>query len=291
MYLLIRIIYFIFNRLSFETIQSLGMSTGSLMYHLLKSRREVALKNCEAMGIENREQVVRQSFKYIFASYFESFYTHRVDEKFIRERVTLDNRSGLGDDMEGVFIASAHLGGWELSVNCAAENMKSRLAVIGRKLKNSRVNDFIIKQRSSQKVVTLGHRDIANDINNMIDQGVNVAALLDHSATLKDSIFVPFFGIKTSFIKGIPMIAVRKDTPILPAFMVREGKNFKLLLMPEIVPDKTLKPKARIYDVALRINQTYEEVIKQYPDQWYLIHKRFKKIELEDGSIKEDFYQ
>jgi KDO2-lipid IV(A) lauroyltransferase len=290
-YLLIRTLYFIFSLISFEKLQSTGIFLGSVMYYLLGSRRKIAIKNVTAMGFENPEKIVKESFKWTFASYLESFYNQRIDDKFLSEKVTIENNSGITLPMnQGCFVASAHLGSWEISGTSSARILGIDLVAIGRRLKNKKLDEFIVQQRTSQNVSYLHHRNITGDINNALENKCVVAALLDHSATLKDSMFVPFFGIKTTFIKGIPMIAARKDIPVVPVFMLREGRNFRMLFEPAIYPDKSLKPKDRIYDIALRINQAYEKIIKENPEQWYLIHKRFKKIELEDGSIKEDFY-
>ncbi len=39
------------------------------------------------------------------------------------------------------------------------------------------------------------------------------------------------------------------------------------------------------------INKVYEEVFRQYPEQWYLIHRRFKRVELEDGTMSNHVYK
>jgi KDO2-lipid IV(A) lauroyltransferase len=56
------------------------------------------------------------------------------------------------------------------------------------------------------------------------------------------------------------------------------------------MPDHSLRPKERIYDIALRINKAFEEVIRENPEQWYLLHKRFKKTEDENGKVSRSFY-
>jgi KDO2-lipid IV(A) lauroyltransferase len=123
-----------------------------------------------------------------------------------------------------------------------------------------------------------------------MDRGEAVGVLLDHSSMPKDSMTVPFFGLETTFIKGIPLLSVRRDYPILPAFILRENGKYKLITYPLIYPDKSLKPKERAYDIALKINRLYEEMIRQYPDQWYLIHKRFKRVADENGKLRKGIY-
>ena len=51
------------------------------------------------------------------------------------------------------------------------------------------------------------------------------------------------------------------------------------------------KAKERIIKIAEDINKVYEEVFKEYPEQWYLIHRRFKRVELEDGTMSYHIYK
>ena len=139
-------------------------------------------------------------------------------------------------------------------------------------------------------MVYIHHRNCSSVIGKMLDENAHIAALLDHTANRKDAIFVPFFDINTSFNKGLVTIAVRKHKPIRPTFLTRTEKGAELLFLEQIVPDESLKPKERIYDLALRINKAFEEIIKTHPEQWYLVHKRFKRIENEDGKITKGLY-
>jgi len=233
--------------------------------------------------------VVKSSFRHSFATYAESLYSHRIDEKFL-ESIELENPHNVVVD-RAVFIVSGHIGCWELAPNAIVHKMNTKGAIIGRRLKNDKLDAFITQQRTGENIAYLHHRNIADRIPHILEDGYSIGALLDHSATLRDSMFVPFFGLSTTFIKGLPMIAVRKDVPFLPAFLIRTEKSFKLVVYPMIYPDKSLKPKERIYDMALRTNQVYEDIIRKYPDQWYLIHKRFKKTLDKDGNVTECSYQ
>jgi len=289
-YILLRLAYFIFNRMSFPMLRRTGMFLGSLFYILNRKRRKVAEKNCEIIGVDDIKAVAKSSFKHSFATYIEGFYSHRIDKKFIDSIEIVNPENQPPKDSEAYFFVSGHIGCWELIPIIAPMVADRTGAIIARRIKNKSVDDFLMKQRTSDKVIYLHHRNIAEKIPDMLEAKIPVGALLDHSATVRDSIFVPMFGMNTTFIKGIPMIAVRRDVPVLPSFLIRTEKSFRLIFYPMLYPDKTLKPKDRIYDLALRINKIYEEVIRQYPDQWYLIHKRFKKVMDENGNLNEDFY-
>ena len=92
-------------------------------------------------------------------------------------------------------------------------------------------------------------------------------------------------------IAGIPALCARKNYPIIFFFGLYDGFDTKVILKGPVYPDKNLKPKERIIKIAEDINKVYEEVFKEYPEQWYLIHRRFKRVELEDGTMSDHIYK
>lgn len=289
MYPLIRAAYWLFSRLSLSSLQSIGRGTGSLMYYLLGSRRAVAYKNCEIVGVKNAKQVVKSSFRHTFCAYMETFYSEKIDQKFLDEMVDVEY---LGEKPEGhrYFMVSAHFGAWELGSYMLTGKLGLKGAAVARKIKNKKVDDFIKNQRKNQDVQYIHHRGASEGIKQFMDRSLTIGVLLDHSSAEKDSLHVPFFGITTTFMKAVPLLSVRRDYPILPVFILRKEKGYRLIVYPVMMPDRSLKPKERAEDVARRINEVYEDVIKKYPDQWYLIHKRFKRTPGEDGRLSVNLY-
>lgn len=289
MYLLIRIFYAIFSRMPLSVLQFIGRNTGTIMYYLLSSRRQVAIKNCEIIGVDNPKAVAKSSFRHTFSSYIESFYTKNIDQKFIDEMVEIEY-IGEKPDTRGCFFVSAHLGAWELLSYVMTGKAGLKGAAVARKIKDKKVDEFIKKQRKNSEVSYIHHRGATDSIKEYIDKNLTVGVLLDHSSMPKDSMAVPFFGLNTTFIKGMPLLAIRKNYPVLPGFIIRKEKGFKLIIYPMMYPNQELKPKERAHDLALRINKIYEEVIREYPDQWYLIHKRFKRLADDEGNFISGIY-
>jgi len=289
-YLLIRAAYAFFGLLSFTAIQKAGSITGSIMYYLLPSRRKIALRNCEVIGVENPVQTVKESFRHTFMSYFESFYAPRIDADFLEKYVEVEYLEGMPED-RGYFMVSAHFGAWELSSFLMTAGLGLKGAAVARKIKNQKIDDFIVRQRKNSDVEYIHHRNATEIIKQFMDKNLSVGVLLDHSSMPKDSMVSALFGIKTTFIKGIPLLAVRKNYPVLPVFIVRKKVGFKMIVYPVIWPDKNLKPKERAQDIADRINGVFEDIISKHPEQWYLIHKRFKRIADKEGNIVTGIYQ
>jgi len=228
--------------------------------------------------------IVKKSFKHTFSTYFESFYVKNIDQKFIDEIVEVEYQGEKPKAGSRCFMVSAHFGGWELAPYVLTKKLGLKGAAVARKVKDPKIDAFIVKLRVNSDVEYIHHRGAGEKINEYINKDLTIGVLLDHSSMTRDSFAIPFFGRNTTFMKGIPLLSVRRDYPILPVFILRTEDKFKLLVYPEIYPDKSMKPKERVYDIAKKINELYEEVIKKYPEQWYLIHKRFKRTADDEGN-------
>ncbi|WP_164885375.1 lysophospholipid acyltransferase family protein [Geovibrio thiophilus] len=288
---MIKFFYLLLGGRSLGFLRRTGSFLGFVFWYLLPARRKIAIKNAEIVGAPDPVKCARESFRHTFMSYMEAFYIGRVDEKFLEKYIKIICRCEKPDPITGEIIVSAHFGCWELAAPSLAVISPLRIGLLARKIKDPKIDEFVKGRRDfSDKLIYLHHRDCAEEISRLIASNAHIAALLDHASTEKDSIFIPFFGIKTTFNKGLPLIAVRRNIPIRPAFMKRTDEGAEMIFLEQILPDPNLKPKDRINDVAIKINKAFEEIISKNPEQWYLLHKRFKKTEDENGKVSRRFY-
>jgi KDO2-lipid IV(A) lauroyltransferase len=289
--LLIKLLFSIFSGKSLFYLRRTGRIVGAAAWHLSASRRRTAIANAAATGAEDPVKTAKESFKHTFMSYMESFFIPQINKNFVQQHVRFIYK---GDNKleNSQIIISAHFGCWELAAPVLSAITTHKIGLLAKRIKNKNFDDFIVKQRGyPEKIEYLHHRDSVDRINKMLAEKAHLAALIDHSSTIQDSIFVPFFGFKTTFNKGIPTFSVRRGLSVTPVFAKRTEKGIDIIVYPPIEPDTSLKVKERTYDMALKINQQFEEEIRKNPEQWYLLHKRFKKIEDENGKISGGFYR
>ncbi|MFY9941056.1 MAG: lysophospholipid acyltransferase family protein, partial [Desulfobacterales bacterium] len=116
-----------------------------------------------------------------------------------------------------------------------------------------------------------------------------VGILLDQNAKRDQGVFVDFFGKPVSTNKGLAQLALKTKTPVYPMFLVRQARGFKVILKDQI-PLTTTGDPAR--DIALntrRYNRVLEEMIRRYPDQWFWVHRRWKKQPKPGQPVWTDF--
>ena len=72
------------------------------------------------------------------------------------------------------------------------------------------------------------------------------------------------------------MLALKTQTPVIPGFMVREKEGFTAKFLPEIPLQQTGDKTRDLEDNTRQYNKVIESFLRQYPDQWFWLHQRWK---------------
>jgi KDO2-lipid IV(A) lauroyltransferase len=91
-------------------------------------------------------------------------------------------------------------------------------------------------------------------------------------------VFVPFFGVPACTASGVAMLAIRTNAVILPTFAIWDetrGKYF--MAYGEIIEPINSGERSRdIAETTALFVAATERVIREYPEQWIWIHRRWK---------------
>ena len=87
---------------------------------------------------------------------------------------------------------------------------------------------------------------------------------------------VPFFGRPAMTAPAIAELALRYDMPIIPARVMRtHGCHFEATAYPPLVYEKTGDTARDTLAIMTQINALLESWIREYPAQWFWVHKRW----------------
>lgn len=294
LYYILKPLVIILNHTPRKVLHGIAKFMAFSLWHLSKDRRHVAVTNAKILGAKDPYKTARKSFDYTFMAYLDIFYAHRIGDDYIKNHVTLEGRQIYdkvkNEDNKFVFIGG-HFGTWSLLATIVPQVLDTQVITIGRSTKNATLDKILDELRTFDRVKYVTHRGAMEKLSSYINEGCIPGVYIDHTATPKDCINVNFCGYKVPVIAGIPALCARKNYPIIFFFGLYDGFDTKVILKGPVYPDKNLKPKERIIKIAEDINKVYEEVFKEYPEQWYLIHRRFKRVELEDGTMSDHIYK
>lgn len=171
----------------------------------------------------------------------------------------------------GVLFATAHLGNWELSAFAHAL-MAAPMNVVVRPLDNPLIDGLVERRRSLSGNRSIGKRDFARSILKALDANEAVGILIDQNTAADSGVFVDFFGMPACATTGFAKFAAHSGAAAIPGFALWSETEGRYVLR--------FYPAVAITGDAARDTQALqarlEEAIRDYPDQWLWIHRRWK---------------
>jgi KDO2-lipid IV(A) lauroyltransferase len=171
----------------------------------------------------------------------------------------------------GVLFATAHLGNWELSAFAHAL-MAGPMNIVVRPLDDPGIDRLIEKYRRLSGNRIISKRDAARGILRALNQNEAVGILIDQNTTPAEGAFIDFFGVRACAGTAFAKIAARTGAAVIPGFALWSETERKYIL--RFHPPILIQGDA-VGDTQ-RIHALLERVIREYPDQWLWIHRRWK---------------
>jgi KDO2-lipid IV(A) lauroyltransferase len=180
---------------------------------------------------------------------------------------------------KGVLFATAHLGNWELSAFAHAL-MAAPMHVVVRPLDNPRIDALVARRRMLSGNHLIEKKDYVRGILQALSANEAVGILIDQNASLDSGVFVDFFGIPACAGTGFAKLAAHTGAAVIPGFALwsEPERKFVLRFYSEVRISGDLQA-----DTA-RLQAVLESVVREYPDQWLWIHRRWKTRPPGDGS-------
>jgi len=296
-YAAVKIASFIFRLLPISLGLWLARRIGQILYCPNTRRRLIAYQNLKAamgssMSPHELRKTLRRTYENLLQNLVEVLTFPRINEKYVNKYIKFDKLENLEEAKrqgKGIIFLTGHFGNWELS--SVAGGLKGHpMLVLAREQKHSRLNDLLNQYRelTGCKVIKKGFA--IKDMITALKNNEIIGMLVDQDAG-KRGVFVDFFGRKTSSAHGPMKFALRTGATILPTFIVREkGAYHRVVTEKPLYIKKTDDIESDIKNGLQQFVDIFESYIKQYPDQWLWVHKRWKStptrkiLVLDDGK-------
>ncbi|MDG2307028.1 MAG: lysophospholipid acyltransferase family protein [Candidatus Binatia bacterium] len=174
-------------------------------------------------------------------------------------------------------IATAHFGNWELLVQAAGYS-GAPFHVVHRSLKNGKVDDLLTAVRGLAGTKVVYKHAAARDVLRLLRKGACVVVPIDQHAPGGSGIPIPFFGRPANTTPGPARLAQIAQVPIQVVVLARVGDSGKhqLISRPPIDPPPRGKDPAALVEVTTKLNEQLEAIIREYPEQWLWMHRRWR---------------
>lgn len=171
----------------------------------------------------------------------------------------------------GILVATAHLGNWELSAFAHAL-MTEPMHVMVRPLDNPLLDKLVESQRMFSGNHLILKRDAARLVIKALKNNEAVGILIDQNTAAAEGVFIHFFGRLACAGSAFVKLAHHSGAAVVPGFALWDAaqKRYVLKFYPQVNLTGDVERDTQ------RIHSVIENVIREYPDQWMWIHRRWK---------------
>jgi Kdo2-lipid IVA lauroyltransferase/acyltransferase len=264
--------------------RAVGSGIGTVAFFGLGRLRRVGVLNLQLafpdMPEVERERILRLVYRNLGALLAEFClmprYTPEGASRFIRYE-GLENYLAARKRGKGVLVLTGHLGAWELS-SFYHSLMGMPMGMVIRRLDNPLVDAFVNRVRCQHGNRVIHKDDFARGLIASMRAGETVGILMDTNMTPPQGVFVPFFGVQACTASGMARIALKTGAAVVPGFLLWEESEGKYVLRfgkeLEVVHSGDAERDAVTNTAAF--TAAIERMIRQYPEQWLWMHRRWK---------------
>ena len=177
---------------------------------------------------------------------------------------------------KGLLTIIAHFGNWELMPVTVPLFLKPSY-IVYRPLDSPILDNMVEHVRTINGNEMIPKGGSGKRIMELLKENHSIAILSDQNVAAREGVFVDFFGRPACTGVGLAVLALRSGAPVLPMFMARQTSGkYKFILKPLVEISQTGDYERDLLENTQRFTKVVEDVVREYPDQWFWIHQRWK---------------
>lgn len=264
--------------LPYGLVARLGEALGSLLYRLPSKRKSILRINLRLCFPEksdaDRHDLGRSTFRHVIRSYLERGTQWFGSAAKLKRLVELDSAIALQDKYEQPTIfLGFHFAAIEAT--CMYYSILHPVASIYTPMSDTVTETISLRQRERFGTDMIPRHGSAREILKILKSGKPIMLAADMDFGLRDSVFVPFFGVQACTLTAVSRLAQLSGARVVP-FVADVLPNYRGYKLNILEPLKDF-PCGDARTDALRMNQFLEARIRLAPDQYYWVHRRFKR--------------
>jgi KDO2-lipid IV(A) lauroyltransferase len=272
------------SKIPHRYIIALGKILGGVAYLTDVPHRRIVRRNLQfAHPHWTRDQIKtmsRQVFQNLGISFVEFLQTTTLSRKQLLSRLRVEGLENLQTALEsknGLIFVSAHLGSWETGLLFISCYIRQPILGVVKKIRFAPLNRWVLQMRSLYGIKIVYKKGALNEMRRMLRQGGVIGLLVDQSRR-SEGVDVNFFGHWVTATPSAAFLSIRCKSPVLPIFCVRDNRGrLTVMMQPPLEMKRTGDLRSDIQTNTQIITDVVEKAVRQYPDQWFWVHKRWKK--------------
>ena len=255
-----------------------GNGLGLLLYALAAERRKVATINLclcfPEMDEAKRAQLVRQCFMAFARSLIERGILWWSSGERIKSLVRVKGLEHYEAVKSGpVILLAPHF--VALDVGGSWLSQHGDMFSVYSNQKNPHFNAKLLEGRSRfGKQLLISRQQGLRPVVKALQKGLSFYYLPDQDLSIKDALFIPFFGVPAATLNTVSRLAEITGARVVPCItrMLPHGQGYEL----QFYPAWENYPSGDGIADTRRVNEFIEQRVLEMPEQYFWLHKRFK---------------
>ena len=268
-----------------------GGVLGSLLYTLHAKRRHIVRVNIQRcfpqLSARQQQRIVRKHFRAFGQTLLDIGITWWASAARIKRLTRFRGREhyekALHENKNIILLAPHFLG---LEYGGIRLSIERPMVTVFRHPVNKLLSVVMERVRSRFQLRLVEHVKPLTALVKLTKKGVPLYYLPDQDAGRRQSVFAPFFGIPAATFVVLPRLAEMTDAVVIPCVtrQLSRGRGYEITFYPAL---KNFPSGDAVADTT-RMNKEIEEAVREMPEQYFWLHKRFKTRPIKG---EKDFYK
>ncbi|MBT3258843.1 MAG: lysophospholipid acyltransferase family protein [Deltaproteobacteria bacterium] len=255
----------------------LGIATVGPMKSSLNGLRMVF---GDRMSEEQLRKLNRRVVLHFAQMLFEVPHVFKLNIKNLHRYVYFENEEALAEALargKGCFILTGHFGNWELMSAAVTLKFQTSGIAVARPADFAPVEDLLMRLRTRFGTEIIPKKKAMKKLLRGTRENKAMGILLDQNVDWYEGVFVPFLGQPACTNKGLALIAMKTEAPVIPIFSARQPDGrYRVVFEKEVDLIRSGSKLSDTEENTALFNRIINKYIYWYPEQWFWFHKRWK---------------
>lgn len=262
----------------------LGSLLGLIGLQFPISRKSISIENIKnSLGASMTGAEVLKLNKMVYMHYgrviFELPHLLRINKDNIKKYFIVEGEEHLENAFKngkGILALTGHIGNWEL-LAVALNILFGPIVAVARPSHNIAINRLMYELRSRFGMEIIPKQHGMRKIITALNKNKLVGILLDQNVDWYEGEFVPFLNRTACTNKGLALLALKTDTPVVPIFSIKQPDGKYKIHIDK--PVKLIRTNDKTVDIEKNtalFTSIIDSYVRKHPEQWFWFHRRWK---------------
>ncbi len=282
MYFLLKALTYFIMLFPLKPLYFLSKTITKIIFFILYTKRKNVFENYKIIlkKISGSGEFDKKKIKEIMKKNFEYYGMLNVEFLYINKLMNKIDTDFLGQDYireslkngKGFLLATLHMANWDLAGIMLATNFRPVYAIVDDL--GGGYSKYIQETRQKYGMnVILPNKNLKEAYSCLKNNHI-LNVLIDRPASKNEKgVEIEFFGKKTYVATVAARIALATGAPVALGYCIRTNNNFKGILRKPIDFQPEGNQENDIKNLTQKIFNEAEEVISEYPEQWYMFRR------------------